>query len=284
MYADDTQVYISFRPLSEMTITVSTISKCIDEIKVWMNCNYLKINVNKTQVLCVGNKASNILFQDRLVDMIETKVGIEHTQIVPSTKLLGVQLDDELSVLNRVNQIYQSVTFHLKTLNALRNHIPSETKIILVKALILSKIDYCNILLSLCPNYLKKKLQKALNRAVRFIYCLKQRDSVTPYLKRAHFLPVEYRIRYKQSIEVFKIFNNQSPSYLQDFLHLYLPLKQGLRSSNDFELVETNHSSKTLAYVMCKQWNSLPFTLRSITSLQKFKKALKTYYFDIAFN
>ena len=139
------------------------------------------------------------------------------------------------------------------------------------------------MLLSLCPNYLKFKIQKALNTAVRFIYNLKQRVSITAHLKKAHFLPVIYRIQYKQCIEVFNILNNLSPSYLNDFLHIYTPQKQGLRSSNDFAVVKTNHPCKTLSYVMCKQWNALPFSIRSLTVLKDFKTALKTYYFEIAF-
>ena len=105
----------------------------------------------------------------------------------------------------KVNNVCQTGMYKVKVLNGLRNVIDSDTKIILVKALVLTTIDYCNILLASLPNYLITKLQKVQNAAVRFIYKLKKRERITPYLKKAHFLPVKFRIYYKLCIEVFKL-------------------------------------------------------------------------------
>ena len=152
-----------------MTTTAEKLSECIDEIKVWMNMNYLKINVNKTQVMCVANKRLLQLFETRMVDMLQSKVGIEHSQIYDHVKLLGVELDQELTMRKRIMDIYRSGMFKIKVLSGLRNVIDSDTKIILAKALILTTLDYCNILLALAPNYLISKLQEVQNASVRFI-------------------------------------------------------------------------------------------------------------------
>ena len=51
-YADDTQMYLSFKPSipnSKSNCTVR-IEKCIDEIKIWMTENLLKLNSDKTEV------------------------------------------------------------------------------------------------------------------------------------------------------------------------------------------------------------------------------------------
>ena len=111
-----------------------------------------------------------------------------------------------------------------------------------------------------------------------------KREHITPYLKAAHFLPVKLRICYKLCIEVFKVLNNISPSYLADLLFIFVPKRQGLRSSTDYALVETSYCEKSLAYAMCKEWNTLPFLLRSKSNLEDFKRDLKTYYFTIAFS
>ena len=63
----------------------------------------------------------------------------------------------------------------------------------LVYNLILSQIDYCNVLLANASN----KGLKPLNDAVHFIFDLKWNERVTPYLIRLHFLPVQYRIAFK---------------------------------------------------------------------------------------
>ena len=53
------------------------------------------------------------------------------------------------------------------------------TKIGVAKSLILSKLDYCNCLLALCPKYLLEKLQKVINYSIRFIYKLRKQTHVT---------------------------------------------------------------------------------------------------------
>ena len=102
-----------------------------------------------------------------------------------------------------------------------------------------------------------------------------------PYLKRAHILPFVFRIKFKLCLQVFKIVHSLAPPYLSDFLHILIPLRSGLRSSSDFALVTTELCE--ILYVMCVEWNKLPYTLRTICSLNEFKTSLKTHYFNIAF-
>ena len=54
LYADDTQLYLGFSPLSEATMSINLINNCLNEINVWMNDNFLKLNLDKTQVIFFG--------------------------------------------------------------------------------------------------------------------------------------------------------------------------------------------------------------------------------------
>ena len=51
LYADDVQLYISFDPSSNLSITsaLSKLTKCISDIQSWMTCNMLKLNNDKTE-------------------------------------------------------------------------------------------------------------------------------------------------------------------------------------------------------------------------------------------
>ena len=189
--------------------------------------------------MCVGSRTIQGVFKPRLVEMLQSDIDMKKSYICSDVKLLGVQLDEELSMKKRVNTIVQTGMHNVKVLNGLRNVIESDIKITLVKYLVLTTLDYCNVLLALIPNYLITKLQKIENAAIRFIYKLKKRENITPYLKAAHFLPVKLRICYKLCIEVFKVLNNISPSYLADLLSIFVPKRQGLRSSTDYALAET---------------------------------------------
>ncbi|MGL5293476.1 MAG: reverse transcriptase domain-containing protein, partial [Aeromonas sp.] len=48
-YADDTQLYLSFRP-DDPTVS-ARISACLADISLWMNGHHLHLNLSKTELL-----------------------------------------------------------------------------------------------------------------------------------------------------------------------------------------------------------------------------------------
>ena len=56
LYADDTQVYLSFKPsiLSSKHESIAKIKNCIEEIGIWMTQNLLKLNNDKTEFILLG--------------------------------------------------------------------------------------------------------------------------------------------------------------------------------------------------------------------------------------
>ena len=131
------------------------------------------------------------------------------------------------------------------------------------------------------PGYLIRKLQKVMNSSVRFIYDLKRRDQITPYMKLAHFLPVTYRIRYKLCMLVYKTLNGQAPEYLQNMI---IRRESSLRGSRDDMMLHMPQERKTIYYSMCTHWNELPVELRQSSDIMKFKTQLKTHYFNIVYS
>ena len=135
-----------------------------------------------------------------------------------------------------------------------------------------------------CNN--KKQLsrfQKVVNSSVRFIFNVSRSTNVTPFMKKAHILPVAHRIKYKSCIYIFKILHGQAPEYLCQMVRRKPSLREGLRSSLDDTLLEPCCKGKTVAAAMCKTWNELPVDLRGKSTLESFKRNLKTHYFRIAF-
>ena len=52
-YADDTQIYIHFRP--NEIVPVNFLSECISKMKEWMTDNFLCLNSEKTEIMLVGS-------------------------------------------------------------------------------------------------------------------------------------------------------------------------------------------------------------------------------------
>ena len=53
LYADDTQLYISFNPDDQYLCTMlcNKVAECINEMKEWFSTNYLKLNEDKTKLV-----------------------------------------------------------------------------------------------------------------------------------------------------------------------------------------------------------------------------------------
>ena len=99
-----------------------------------------------------------------------------------------------------------------------------------------------------------------------------------------YWLPVTFRIDFKVLLLIYKALNGLGPSYIANSLVKYLPSRT-LRSSNAGLLEVPSNSRKKIgdaAFVNYapKLWNILPIF---ISSLNIFKRKLKTHLFTLAF-
>ena len=189
--------------------------------------------------------------------------------------------------------VSKSCYLNLRNLGKIASHLTKELKIQLVHSNVLSFIDYCNAVYGALSESNLQKLQKIQNNAVRFIFGIygkERRQSITPYLKKLHFLPVRYRIKYKIALLVYKCLNNLAPMYLIELLSLRDTKRQSLRLDNDFYLLKVppapqfTRTEGAFSHSGPRIWNELPFSLRCINEIGAFKTLLKTTLFNTAFN
>ena len=106
-------------------------------------------------------------------------------------------------------------------------------------------------------------------------------DRVEAPLQELHWLPVKYRIDFKILLLVYKSLNDKGPEYLKELLVPYAP-SRSLRSTSSNNLVEPRTRLKTygdraFSVVGPKLWNKLPSSIKAASSVNSFKKALKTH-------
>ena len=152
-----------------------------------------------------------------------------------------------------------------------------------VRSLVLSRIDYCNGLLSSIPSTQLDRVQRLQNWAARLVFQVSRDHPSQPLLNSLHWLPLKQRIIFKLLLFVYKILNNQAPKYLDTCLNLYTPTRR-LRSSSDplrltYSVTRTLAGDRTFTVSASKYWNDLPLTVRQSSSVSVFRKALKTHLF-----
>uniref|UniRef100_A0A669DHZ7 Reverse transcriptase domain-containing protein n=1 Tax=Oreochromis niloticus TaxID=8128 RepID=A0A669DHZ7_ORENI len=276
-YADDIQLYMSFKP--EDVSKLQILNVCLETIKGWMADNFLQLNEEKTEVL--------VCAPDRHVPNIMNALGPLSTFVKSSIRNLGVTFDSALTLDVHVKSLVRSCFYHLRNISKL-SPIVSHTELeIVIHAFISSRLDYCNSLFTCLNKNSLERLQIVQNAAARLLTRTSKYSHVTPLLIQLHWLPVEFRVHFKILVLTFKALQGQAPAYIIELLQPYVP-SRSLRSCDQGLLVIQHTRLKTkgdraFATMAARLWNSLLQNLRSADSLIAFKKQLKTHLFRIAF-
>ncbi len=134
-YADDTQLYLSFRP-DDPTVA-ARISGCLADISAWMKEHHLQLNLAKTELLVFP--ATPTLHYDFTIQL-------GSSTITPSASVrnLGVIFDDQLTFKEHIAKTARScrIALHIKKIR----HFMTEhaCRAILVQALVISRLLQCS--------------------------------------------------------------------------------------------------------------------------------------------
>ncbi len=270
-YADDTQLYFSFQP-DDPTVT-ARIAACLSDISSWMMDHHLQLNLAKTELLVFSANPS-------LHHNFSIQLG--SSTITPSrtARNLGVVIDDQLSF---TDHRARSCRFALYNIRKIRPFLSEQAAQLLVQALVLSRLDYCNALLAGLPACTIKPLQLIQNAAARVVFNEPKKAHVTPLFIRLHWLPIAARIKFKVLMFAYKTTTGTAPIYLNLLVQTYAP-SRSLRSASERRLVVpsqrgTKSLSRTFSWTVPSWWNDLPISIRTAESLAIFKKHLKTHLF-----
>ena len=82
-------------------------------------------------------------------------------------------------------------------IRSVRRSLPRHALLTLVRALVVSKVDYCNSVLAGLPVTLLHRLQSVLNAAARSVFSVRKSEHITPLLRQLHWLRVPERIQFR---------------------------------------------------------------------------------------
>ena len=280
VYADDTQVYVECDK-NDSSSAYATLYACINDIKEWLSSNFLLLNDKKTELIEYN---SNGLNQNNHLVIGNTVID---TQTCVTN--LGCVLDVGLVMSGHAARMCKSAYHHLRCIRKIRNCIPMEACKLLVHSLVTSRLDYSNALLCGARDDVIKQLERVQRIAARLV-CKKytnDHSSVTELLWGLHWLPIKARVQYKILLLVYKALNTGTPPYLAAML-TRKSFCRVTRTSHKVNILNVpahgkgRHSMKAFSVVGPTMWNELLTNeLRECTSVDVFKKKLKTHLFHL---
>ncbi len=274
-YADDTQLYLSFRP--DDPKVAARISGCLADISAWMKEHHLQLNLAKTELLVFP--ATPTLQHDFTIQL-------GSSTITPSASVrnLGVIFDDQLTFKEHIAKTARSYRFALHNIREIGSFLTQHATQLLVQALVISRLDYSNALLAGLPSNTIKPLQMIQNVAPRLVFNEPKRAHVTPLFISLHWLPVAAHIRFKTLMLAYRTTTDSAPTYVHSLLRIYIP-SRSLRSASERRLMVPSQRgskslSRTFSFTVPGWWNDLPTPIRNAGSLSIFKQQLKTHRFQ----
>ena len=197
VYADDTQLYITFKSSQEPADScITTLEKCIQEICSWMRLNFLKLNDEKTEFLLFGSR-------QQLSKVSLPFITIGDSQITPSSHL-GVIFASTMTVKPHISNIVRVSSFHIINISRIRKYLNQSAAEQIIHAFVTSRLDNGNALFYGLPQNQISRLQHIQNTAARVVTLSRKSCHITPILKELHWLPVSQIIVLKLMLIVHK--------------------------------------------------------------------------------
>ena len=191
---------------------------------------------------------------------------------VASTRLLGTEFQENLKWNDEINSKISGCYGCLSVLRKLKNLAPFRVRKQLAESLILSKIDYNDVVSNPIPEYLMKHLQRVQLTAAGLV--LGPFATMSEVLSLG-WLPVAECRDFKLLKLTFKaLHEKQRPSYLK--LEKYTP-NRTLHSSTEHKL-EVPLEDATFQACCAKVYNVLPEDIKLCTDYFNFIRSAKVYF------
>ena len=212
-------------------------------------------------------------------------MGVD-TNPAKSARNLGVVFDQNFNFRKHISAVCSSCLYHIRDLRRIRRHLNLDSAKSLASALVTSKLDYCNSVLYGAAVCDLERLQRVQDTLARVVTRSRPFAHASPLLQSLHWLPIKHRINFKISLLTFKTLQTGQPAYLNSLLSKASPSRT-LRSNQGPLLVVPRVKTVTGSRAFCScapsLWNNLPLSLRTIDSVPRFKKHLKTHLFGLAY-
>jgi hypothetical protein len=271
-YADDLQLYSSFKPIDKDAM-IEKLEACVMDVQRWLLDNMLCLNPMKSEFILLGSRSQ----LKKLVNM-SVKVGeisLQHKDIVRD---LGVLLDGSLTFEKHVQTVTRNAFYYLRNIAQAKRMLTPRHRATLVHSLVFSRIEFCSgLFLGLNAKSLRK-FQRVITSSIHVVHgkTIGSGDE-----KTKTWLNAEQRIKLRVACLTWNSLNGRSPIFMS---RMFKPLVQQrtLRSSDDKLLevpwMRTDMGKRAFSVAASRLWNSLPLAIRDVKSSDLFLRGMTNHF------
>ena len=212
-YVDDTQLYVHLTH-KNVALALDKLSRCLEDVKIWLSTNKLKLNPDKTEFTVFGSKSQREKFNHSFPVNILSNV----ISPVDAFRNLDVRFDSDFSFSCHVMKVCKACFAHVRDLKRLRGHLMHEAALMAANALVGNRLDYCNSLFRGFSALDLRKLQCVQSSLATIVDNTTKYSHITPVRKALHWLSINYRSIFKTAVLVYKFLHRRNPKYFEPFL------------------------------------------------------------------
>ena len=158
--------------------------------------------------------------QQMICKLPNFKLSFLGKELLPtdSVKDLGVIFDPTLSFDSHITALAASCISRLAQINRAKHAFNPNLLVIIINALVLSKLYYCSTVCSNTSDKNLRKLQHVQNFAARIISGKRNSDHITPVLRDLRWLSVRQQLYIRDTVFTFKCMTGCAPDYVRSNL------------------------------------------------------------------
>ena len=276
-FADDTLLYMCFKNPQDME---EKLNIELEKVNKWLCINRLKVNSSKTKFM---------LFRPRSqvwgnMDTLKLKIGQSaNLEQVEQYKYLGLIIDSKLTWEPHVKYICSKLSKTLGVLFRTRYCLNRHSLFLIFNSLFLSYIRYGIICWGRCTKATMKPLVVMMNRAIRCILFLDNRETCTEFFAKNNILHIQDLFKLEVAKFMFRYNNNLLPTNFDN----YFIKSNKIHSHNtrfslhNFQIPnkKSNKGLQSLGYLGAKIWSKTPEAIKIQTSVHAFTRSYKSMLF-----
>ncbi|GAB0090586.1 hypothetical protein DMENIID0001_053240 [Sergentomyia squamirostris] len=203
---NDLQIYC-FGDYNDPDCPVEALNDDLGRISQWSLENGLRLNPKKSQALIIHSRfrspsTSPVFLQDEIIPFSD------------NVKNLGVIFNSTLTWSDHFSQVSRRVYLGLRTLRRLQSYTPTETRLLLVRALLIPHLTYGMELFFGATQDSLHKLTMVFNSLLRYVYGLRRYDHVSAVSGNILGIPFEEYLRSRAVDFISHLLRSCRPDYL----------------------------------------------------------------------